>query len=70
MPKKIQRLEKLVFSKKGWTLYKLAKEINVKDITVYRWNNAGVEPRTSNIRKISKAIGANISEVMACFESD
>lgn len=68
MLKQKRKFEQLVFTQKGWSLYKLAKILEVKDITVYRWNNGSVEPKPLNIRKISNAIGADISEVMACFE--
>lgn len=64
------KFEKMVLEKKGWSLYKLAIELGVRDITVYRWNNGKAAPNSKNINKLCKLLNASYREVMDNFLDD
>jgi len=52
---------------KGYSLYKLAKELNLPQQTVYSWANGRTQPSYENMDKLCEALGCQISDL---FEAD
>ncbi len=52
---------------KGWSLYRLAKELNLPQQTVYSWANGRTQPSYDNMDKLCRVIGCSIGEL---FEAD
>jgi len=53
--------------KKGWSLYRLAKELGLPQQTVYSWANGRTQPSYDNMDKLCGIIGCMIGEL---FESE
>jgi len=50
-----------------WSLYRLAKELNLPQQTVYSWANGRTQPSYDNMDKLCDILGCEISDL---FESE
>lgn len=53
--------------KKGWSLYRLAKELGLPQQTVYSWANGRTQPSYENMDRLCKVIGCAVGEL---FQSE
>ena len=53
--------------KKGWSLYRLAKELGLPQQTVYSWANGRTQPSYDNMDRLCESIGCSIGEL---FEAE
>lgn len=53
--------------KKGWSLYRLAKELGLPQQTVYSWANGRTQPSYDNMDRLCEALGCSIGEL---FEAE
>ncbi len=60
-------IKEVAKNKKGWSLYKLAKELGLPQQTVYSWANGRTQPSYENMDRLCKALGCEIGEL---FESE
>jgi transcriptional regulator with XRE-family HTH domain len=49
--------------KKGWSLYRLAKELNLPQQTVYSWANGRTQPSYDNMDRLCSVLGCSIDEL-------
>ncbi len=61
---KIREIEK---KNKGYSLYKLAKELQLPQQTVYSWANGRTQPSYENMDKLCDALDCTIGDL---FESE
>lgn len=61
------RIKEIARTKKGWSLYRLAKELGLPQQTVYSWANGRTQPSYDNMDKLCGIIGCKIGEL---FESE
>lgn len=52
---------------KGYSLYKLAKELNLPQQTVYSWANGRTQPSYDNMDKLCEALGCQLNDL---FEAE
>ncbi len=57
---KVERLR----LKKGWTVYKLAKEAGVAPTTIYNWRDRGSSPTLSLLDAICSAYGISLLDFL------
>ena len=50
-----------------WSLYRLAKELNLPQQTIYSWANGRTQPSYENMDKLCDVIGCEVSDL---FESE
>ena len=51
--------------KKGYSLYKLAKELNLPQQTVYSWANGRTQPSYENMDRLCEALNCTIAKISA-----
>jgi len=61
------RIKETSREKKGWSLYRLAKELGLPQQTVYSWANGRTQPSYDNMDKLCAILCCSIGEL---FESD
>ena len=61
------RIKEAAREKKGWSLYRLAKELGLPQQTVYSWANGRTQPSYENMDKLCKILECAIGEL---FESE
>lgn len=49
---------------KNWSLYRLAKELNIKGQCVYSWANKRYQITYKNLDRICKILGCKISDIL------
>lgn len=54
-------------NKRGWSLYKLAKELGLPQQTVYSWANGRTQPSYENMDKLCEIMGCAVGEL---FEAE
>lgn len=52
--------------KKGYSLYKLAKELNLPQQTVYSWANGRTQPSYENMDRLCEALDCTIADLLEC----
>lgn len=57
-------LKHLAETKKGWTLYKLAAEMNTHRQVIYRWERGFHLPGAKTLEALCDVLGCNISELL------
>jgi transcriptional regulator with XRE-family HTH domain len=72
MPDENQRLMKIKIkevaqAKKGWSLYKLAKELGLPQQTVYSWASGRTQPSYDNMDRLCDILDCAVGEL---FEAD
>ena len=50
--------------KKGYSLYKLAKELNLPQQTVYSWANGRTQPSYENMGRLCVALDGSIADLL------
>ena len=61
------KIKETVKSKKGWSLYKLAKVLDLPQQTIYSWASGRTQPSYENMDKLCDAIGCNVGDL---FEAE
>lgn len=61
------RIKEVARKKKGWSLYRLAKELGLPQQTVYSWANGRTQPSYENMDKLCDALDCSVGEL---FESE
>lgn len=61
------RIKEVAKKKKGWSLYRLAKELGLPQQTVYSWANGRTQPSYENMDKLCDALDCTVGEL---FESE
>ena len=61
------KIKETVKSKRGWSLYKLAKVLELPQQTVYSWASGRTQPSYENMDKLCDAIGCNVGDL---FEAE
>ncbi len=61
------RIKETARKKKGWSLYRLAKELGLPQQTVYSWANGRTQPSYENMDKLCEAIGCYLGDL---FEAE
>ena len=51
---------------KGWTLYRLAKEMDLNEQTVYSWGAKSTQPGYANMERLCEVLGCTIGELFEC----
>ena len=47
----------------NWSLYRLAKELDIPQQTVYSWANGRTQPFYKNMDRLCKALGCGIGDL-------
>lgn len=61
------KIKETVKQKKGWSLYKLAKYLNLPQQTVYSWASGRTQPSYENMDRLCEALNCNIGDL---FEAE
>lgn len=61
------KLKEIVREKRNWSLYKLAKILDLPQQTVYSWASGRTQPSYENMDRLCEAIGCTIGEL---FEAE
>jgi len=54
---------------RGWSLYRLSKELNLETKTVYAWANGKVSPSLQNLVMLCKALGCTPNDLILVEEN-
>jgi len=61
------RIKEVARTKKGWSLYRLAKELGLPQQTVYSWANGRTQPSYDNMDRLCEIISCSVGEL---FETE
>jgi len=61
------RIKEVARNKKGWSLYRLAKELGLPQQTVYSWANGRTQPSYDNMDRLCEIIGCTVGDL---FEAE
>lgn len=61
------KIKEVVKMKKGWSLYKLAKVLNLPQQTVYSWASGRTQPSYENMDRLCDALECSVGDL---FESE
>ena len=61
------KIKEVVKMKKGWSLYKLAKILNLPQQTVYSWASGRTQPSYENMDRLCDALECSVSDL---FQSE
>ena len=61
------RIKEVARTKKGWSLYRLAKELGLPQQTVYSWANGRTQPSYDNMDRLCEVIACSVGEL---FETE
>lgn len=61
------KIKETVKQKKGWSLYKLAKVLNLPQQTVYSWASGRTQPSYENMDRLCETINCSIADL---FEAE
>jgi len=61
------RIKETVREKRDWSLYKLAKVLDLPQQTVYSWASGRTQPSYDNMDRLCEAIGCTVGEL---FEAE
>jgi transcriptional regulator with XRE-family HTH domain len=61
------KIKETVKRLKGWSLYKLAKVLNLPQQTVYSWASGRTQPSYENMDRLCDAIGCSVADL---FEAE
>jgi len=57
------KIKEAAFRKKGWSLYRLAKELLLPQQTVYSWASGRTQPSYENMDKLCTILNCIMSEL-------
>lgn len=61
------KIKEAVKKMKGWSLYKLAKVLNLPQQTVYSWASGRTQPSYENMDRLCDALGCSVGDL---FEAE
>lgn len=61
------RIKEVARTKRGWSLYRLAKELGLPQQTVYSWANGRTQPSYDNMDRLCEVISCSVGEL---FETE
>lgn len=61
------KIKDMAKSQKGWSLYKLAKELGLPQQTVYSWASGRTQPSYDNMDRLCDILDCGVGEL---FEAD
>lgn len=61
------KIKEIVKMKKGWSLYKLAKVLNLPQQTVYSWASGRTQPSYENMDRLCDALECSVGDL---FEAE
>jgi transcriptional regulator with XRE-family HTH domain len=61
------KIKEVARLKKGWSLYRLAKELGLPQQTVYSWANGRTQPSYENMDRLCDVISCTIGDL---FEAE
>lgn len=61
------KIKETVREKRDWSLYKLAKVLDLPQQTVYSWASGRTQPSYDNMDRLCEAIGCTVGEL---FEAE
>lgn len=61
------KIKEVVKIKKGWSLYKLAKVLNLPQQTVYSWASGRTQPSYENMDRLCDALECSVGDL---FEAE
>lgn len=61
------KIKDVARSHKGWSLYRLAKELGLPQQTVYSWANGRTQPSYENMDRLCDALSCGVGEL---FEAE
>jgi DNA-binding Xre family transcriptional regulator len=61
------KIKEVALKNKGWSLYKLAKELNLPQQTVYSWASGRTQPSYDNIDRLCDILDCCVGDL---FESE
>lgn len=61
------KIKEVAKDKKGWSLYKLAKELGLPQQTVYSWASGRTQPSYDNMDRLCDILDCGVGEL---FEAD
>ena len=61
------KIKEVVKMKKGWSLYKLAKVLNLPQQTVYSWASGRTQPSYENMDRLCDALECSVGDL---FEAE
>lgn len=61
------KIAETALKKKGWSAYRLAKELDMPQQTIYSWCNGRTQPSYANMDRLCEAIDCEVGDL---FESD
>ena len=54
------KIKETVKTKRGWSLYKLAKVLDLPQQTIYSWANGRTQPSYENMDRLCETIGCSV----------
>lgn len=60
------KIREIARRNKGFSLYKLAKELNLPQQTVYSWANGRTQPSYENMDKLCDILSCNLGDLFEC----
>ncbi len=61
------KIKETIKEKRGWSLYRLARILDLPQQTVYSWANGRTQPSYENMDRLCDAIGCSIGDL---FEAE
>lgn len=61
------KIKEAVKMQKGWSLYKLAKVLQLPQQTIYSWASGRTQPSYENMDRLCDALGCNVADL---FEAE
>ena len=61
------KIKETIKEKRGWSLYRLARILDLPQQTVYSWANGRTQPSYENMDRLCDAIGCGIGDL---FEAE
>ncbi len=61
------KIKEVARNTRGWSLYRLAKELGLPQQTVYSWANGRTQPSYDNMDRLCEVIDCNVGEL---FEAE
>ena len=58
------KIKEAVKQYKGWSLYKLAKVLNLPQQTVYSWASGRTQPSYENMDRLCEALSCSIGDLL------
>ena len=57
------KIKEVARKNKGWSLYRLAKELNANQQTVCSWANARTQPSYENMKKLCNCLNCTLDDI-------